>query len=42
MTLVLLALVWFLVDALALRMVLTVLVLLCLPALVVVALGRRT
>ncbi len=41
-TLVLLALVWFLVDDIALRMVLTVLGLLCLPALVIVALGRRT
>ncbi|GIF68040.1 hypothetical protein Ais01nite_60750 [Asanoa ishikariensis] len=41
-TLVLLALVWFLVDDIALRLVLTLLGLLCLPALVVVALGRRT
>ena len=41
-TLLLLALVWWLVDDLALRIVLTVLGLLCLPALVVVALGRRT
>ncbi|MEV4534964.1 hypothetical protein AB0J82_14150 [Asanoa sp. NPDC049518] len=41
-TLVLLALVWFLVDDVALRLVLTLLGLLCLPALVVVALGRRT
>ncbi|MEV0714869.1 hypothetical protein [Asanoa sp. NPDC050611] len=40
-TLVLLGLVWFLVDDVALRLVLTVLLLLCLPALVIVALGRR-
>jgi len=41
-TLLLLGVVWWLVDDLALRLVLTVLGLLCLPALVIVALGRRT
>ena len=41
-TLVLLALIWFLVDDTALRVVLTLLTVLCLPALVIVALGRRT
>ena len=41
-TIVLLALIWFLVDDAALRVVLTLLTVLCLPALVIVALGRRT
>jgi hypothetical protein len=41
-TIVLLALVWFLVDDPGLKIVLTLLTVLCLPALVIVALGRRT